>query len=82
MTGRGNALRLNWSTVKGSGVREAQLHTYRLSIHPTRLRGTHWRVHLVDDWSNDQASGRAANTSEAKHAAEQALAQLLGWDHL
>ena len=80
--GRGNALRLNWSTVKGSATREAHLHTYRLSLHPQRLRKTQWRVHLADDWSNDQARGAADTTAEAKHAAEQALARLLGWEQL
>ena len=82
MSGRGNALRLNWSTVKGSAVWEARLHTFRLSIHPQRLRKTQWRVHLADDWSNDRARGTAENTLEAKHAAEQALARLLGWEQL
>ena len=82
MTARGNALRLNWSTVKGSAIREARLHTYRLSIHPQRLSNTQWRVHLADDWSNDLARGAAGDSTEAKHAAEQALARLLGWEQM
>ena len=81
MADRGDAPRLNWTTNNG-GVREARLHIYRLSIHPQRLRKTHWRVHLADDWSNDQAMGAAKDTLEAKHAAEQALARLLGWEQL
>ena len=60
----------------------SRLSARPLSVHPLRLRGAHWRVHLADDWSNDQASGSSANTLEARYAAERALAELLGWEQL
>ena len=81
MTGRGNALRLNWSPVKGSATREAHLHTYRLSVHAQHGEAR-WRVHEVGQWGNTLAGSVADTTVEAKRAAEQALARLLGWEQL
>lgn len=81
MTGRGNALRLNWSPVKGSATWEAHLRTYRLSVHAQHGQA-HWRVHEVGEWDNTLAGSVTDTTAEAKHEAEQAVARLLGWEQL
>ena len=76
----GNGLRLNWSA-KGSGIWEACLHAYRLSVHDQHGQA-HWRVHGAGEWGNTLAGSVTDTTTEAKHEAEQAVARLLGWDRL
>ena len=81
MTGRGSALRLNWSSGKGPATWEAHLYTYRLSVH-ARHGQAHWRVHEVGQWGDTLSGSVTDTTAEAKHAAERAVARLLGWEHL